>query len=495
MLSAQSCSKLGLVEVPAKLVASPTKTNLCYNINDQLIEQYKDTFSGLGCLPGQYHIDVDETFPPEKHAPRRVPVALKKELKDHLEMLVAQNVITPVKEPTKWINSMVAVRKPGKIRLCIDPKHLNKAIKRPHYPLPTIEDILPKLKNAKVFSVLDAQKGFWQIELDESSSFLTTFWTPFGRFRWLRMPFGISSAPEEFQRRQHEVLENLNGVDVIADEILVYGRGETYEEALADHDKNLKALLQRARDVNFKFNKDKLHLRLSSVPYMGHLITAEVLKPDPRKTQAIQFMQKPKDLAAVQRYLGFVNYLSKFLPKLSTLCEPLRELTKKNADWVWSDKQDIAFETIKKLVIKAPVLRYYDVNEEVAIQCDASQDGLGCVLLQNGQPVAFASKTTTETEKRYAQNEKECLAIVYACKKFKQYILGKSTKIETDHKPFEIVFKKSLLCAPKRLQRMLLRLQKYSLIVVYRAGSQLYLADFLSGAPLNNTDHKSDIAD
>ena len=157
----------------------------------------------MGCVPGQYHIDVDETYPPVQHAPRRVPVVLKKELKDHLETLVVQNV----KEPNKWINSMVAVRKPRKIRLCIDPKDLNKAIKRPHYPLPTIEDILPKLTNAKVFSVLDAQKGFWQIELDESSSFLTTFWTPFGRFRWLLMPFGISSAPEEFQRRSMKCLK------------------------------------------------------------------------------------------------------------------------------------------------------------------------------------------------------------------------------------------------------------------------------------------------
>ena len=117
-------------------------------------------------------------------------------------MLVAQNAITPVKEPTKWINIMVAVRKPGKIRLCIDPKDLNKAIKRPHYPLPTIEDILPKLTNAKLFSVLDAQKEFWQIELDKSSSFLTTFWTPFGRFRWLRMPFDILTF--------HRPLKNFN---------------------------------------------------------------------------------------------------------------------------------------------------------------------------------------------------------------------------------------------------------------------------------------------
>ena len=147
------------------------------------------------------------------------------------------------------------------------------------------------------------------------------------------------------------------------------------------------------------------------------------------------------------------------------------------------------------MVIKAPVLRYYDVNEKVTIQCDASQDRLEWVLLQNGQSVAFASKTMTETKKRYAQIEKECLAIVYACEKYNQYILGKSTKIETDHKPLEIIFKKLLLCAPKRLQRMLLRLQKYSLIVVYSAGSQLYFADFLSRAPWTDTDHKSDIAD
>ena len=254
-------------------------------------------------------------------------------------------------------------------------------------------------------------------------------------------------------------------------------------------------MLQRARDVNLKFKKDKLQLRLSSVPYIGHLITSEGLKPDPQKPQAIQFMQKPKHPAAVQRYLGFVNHLSKLLSKLSTLCESLRELTKKEVDWVWNDKQATAFETIKNMVIKAPVLRYYDVSEEVTMQCDASQDGLGCVLLQNGQPVAFVSKNLTETEKRYAQIEKEYLAIVYACEKFNQYILEKSTKIETDHKPSEIILKKSLLCASKRLQRMLLRLQKYSLNVVYRAGSQFYLADFLSRAPLTDIDHKIDIAD
>ena len=206
------------------------------------------------------------------------------------------------------------------------------------------------------------------------------------------MPLGISSAPEEFQRRQHEILDGLAGIEVIADDILVCGCGETEEEALLDHDKNLKALLQRAREVKLTFNKEKLQLRLKSVPYMGHLLTSEGLKPDPRKTQAIETMNMPNDAPALQRYLGFVNYLSRFLPKLSTVCEPLRELTNKQKSWRWTTEHDKAFETIKQAVTPAPLLKYYDVNEEVTIQCDASQNGPGCVLLQNGQQLPLLQK-------------------------------------------------------------------------------------------------------
>ena len=140
---------------------------------------------------------------------------------------------------------MVVVCKSGKLRLCTDPKDLNKAIKRFHYSLPTTEDVLPKLTEAKIFSVRYGKKGFWQIKIDDTSSFLTTFWTLFSRYRWLRMPFGISSAPEEFQRRQNELLDDLAGVEVIVDEVLVYGCSDSDEEALRGHDKNLKALLQR----------------------------------------------------------------------------------------------------------------------------------------------------------------------------------------------------------------------------------------------------------
>ncbi|KAL9964865.1 hypothetical protein ACROYT_G028567 [Oculina patagonica] len=260
---------------------------------------------------------------------------------------------------------MVAIRKPsGKLRICIDPKDLNQALKRSHYPMPTIEEVLLRLSNAKVFSVLDAKDGFWQVKLQEESSYLTTFWTPFGRFRWLRMPFGISTALEDFQRWQHEVLEGLPGVEVIADDILVYGSGDTKEQADLDHDRNLIGVLERARLCNLKLNKQKLKLRLTEVPYMGHLLTSDGLRPDPQKVQAVIDMPKPDGIKAVQRFLGFVNYLSKFLPHISGVCEPLRRLTDKDSVWCWQSQHDEAMESIKKLVTTQPILRYYDVKEE-----------------------------------------------------------------------------------------------------------------------------------
>uniref|UniRef100_A0A803JCG3 Gypsy retrotransposon integrase-like protein 1 n=1 Tax=Xenopus tropicalis TaxID=8364 RepID=A0A803JCG3_XENTR len=159
------------------------------------------------------------------------------------------------------------------------------------------------------------------------------------------------------------------------------------------------------------------------VPYMGHLLTAEGLRPDPDKVKAILEMPNPENVQAVQRMLGFVNYLSKFLPHLSDVCEPLRRLTDKDSVWVWQSSHDKSMEQIKKLVTAQPVLRYYDVNEEVTVQCDASEKGLGATLMQQGQPVAFASRTLSPTEQRYAQIEKECLAIVFGCQKFDQYLV------------------------------------------------------------------------
>jgi len=463
---------------------------------EDILTRYKDVFEGLGCLPGDYNIEIDKTVPTVKNQPRRVAVAIKPELKTKLQELEDRKVITKVTEPTDWISNMVVVRKPGKMRICLDPKPLNKALKRPHYMMPTVEDVLPKLSKARLFSVLDAKDGFWQIRLTEESSFLTTFGTPFGRYRWLRMPFGIATAPEEFQRRQHEIIEDLPGVDVIADDYLIYGCGDTDEEAAADHDRNLIKFLDRARQVNLKINKKKARLRLKEVSYMGHLITAEGLKPSSEKIKAIIAMPRPDNKTAVQRLMGCVTYLARFLPRLSQAAEPLRRLTDKDAHWEWLDHHEKALDEIKQLLTQAPVLKYYDVQQEVTIQCDASDKGMGATLLQNGQPVSFASQALTQTEQQYAQIEKECLAIVFACEKFDQYIYGRDkVTVHSDHKPLIPIFQKPLHSAPKRLQRMLLRLQKYELDVHHIPGKDMLIADFLSRAYLSRHKKQDQIFD
>ena len=403
--------------------------------------------------------------------------------------ITKKGIIQPITEYTAWISNLVVIKKPGKLRVCIDPQELNKAIRRPKYQMPTLEEILPNLAKARIFTVLDAKDGFHQVKLDQQSSALTTFWTPYGRYKYLRMPFGISSAPEEFQRRMHEVCQGLDGVAVIADDILVYGCGDTEDEYMKDHDANLTALLKRARETNLKLNRKKLKLRLSEVVYMGHRLTAKGVQPDPAKVKAIVEMPSPQSKKAVERFLGCVTYLSRFLPQLAEMVQPIRQLTEKNVEFMWQTQQASALDRVKKCLTDAPILRYYDVKEEVTIQCDASQKGLGATLLQKGQPVAFASRSLSLTEQHYAQIEKEYLAIVFACERFNQYIHGReSTTIHTDHKPLVAIFNKPIHSAPKRLHRMILRLQKYHLTLQYCPGSKMYIADMLSRAYI--TDHK-----
>jgi len=228
---------------------------------EQLIQKYPSVFADrVGLLEGEYSIHLDSQAKPVQHAPRRVPVAHRENLQKTLDDLVKQEVLAPVTRPTEWVSSMVAVPKSdGRMCTCLDPKELNEAIQREYYQLPTIEEVATCLHGAKLFSVLDAGNGFWHIKLEEESSYLTTFNTPFGRYRWRRMPFGISSAPEVFQRRMREVVEGLKGVKVVADDLVVVGFGDTEDEA-RDHDQNLEATLQRCVERNLRLNDRKLRL-------------------------------------------------------------------------------------------------------------------------------------------------------------------------------------------------------------------------------------------
>ncbi|CAB4026929.1 Hypothetical predicted protein [Paramuricea clavata] len=334
------------------------------------------------------------------------------------------------------------VREKPDVRIRISSRTVNKAVRKPVYTIPTIEEKLPFLTSAKVFTVVDVSEAFHNVELDYEPSLLTTFKGPNIRNRYKRMPFVISSGPEEYQRRQQEFLEGLDGVINIADDICVLGRGDTKEKANIDHDKNLIALLDKCKEQDLRLTVKKMQFKSTTVTFMGHKLTDQGICPDPGKVSAAREMPRPLDKVGVQH------------------------------------SQEKAFNAAKDLIASSTNLRYYDVKLPVTLQVDASDEAIGGVLIQEEKPVCFTSHTLTDTEKRYAQIEKECLAIMTSMKKWHQYLFGKHDIIvQTDHQPLETTFKKPLGKAPRRLQRMMLQLQQYNFEVVYKRGKELYVAD------------------
>ena len=210
-----------------------------------------------------------------------------------------------------------------------------------------------------------------------------------------------------------QMVEDLDGVEVIMDDVIIAGDEST-------HDEHLQKFLERASRKGLKLNKEKCRIRQKEVPYVGHLLTADGLKIDPQKIEVIQEMPEPESKEDVKRFLGFIQFLSRYLPGLSTVDAALGELKKSDVLFHWDHPQKGSFKKIKELVSQAPVLQYYDVTKPVTIQCDASGKGLGAVLLQDNKPVCYASRALTDTETRYAPIEFEMLAVVFACRKFHQ---------------------------------------------------------------------------
>ncbi|CAI5639180.1 unnamed protein product [Oreochromis niloticus] len=483
LLGFRACMDMGIVKMSPEVHQISTESST--DFSSHIFTHYHDLFSDeLGELPVTYSMMLDPDVQSVVRPAHRIPVAMQERVRAELERMQRIGVVTPVTEPTDWVSSMVAAHKKDKheIRLCINPKDLNTALKRPHHPMRSVEEVAAQMSGATVFSVLDAKNSFWQIRLDEKSSMLTTFSTPFGRYRFLRMPFGINSASEVFQRSMEQLFAGYP-CSVIVDDIIIGGH------RVAEHDANLKKVLTRAREIKLRLNPDKCKFRLDQVSYVGHIFTKDGLKADPSKTTAIGAMPVPTDVTSLQRFLGMVNYLGKYIQNLSEIAAPLRKLTHKETAWCWFPQHQEAFDHLKSCLSSPPVLAYYNVKEPVTLTCDASCYGLGAACLQNGRPVAFASRALTDTEMRYAQIEKELLAVVFACTKFKDYVYGKATIIETDHQPLVTIMKKPIHAAPARLQRMLLRLQSYDISLVYKKGKYMYLADTLSRAPLAPLSH------
>jgi hypothetical protein len=445
-----------------------------------LVQKYSDVLgSGIGCIPGEYEIKVDESVTPVVHAPRSVPSALREDVKKELEKMEQAGILRKVTEPTPWVSSMVVVSKKDKksVRICIDPSDLNKAIKREHFPMSSIEDIVTRLHGSKFFSTLDANMGYFQIKLTEKSSYLTTFNTPFGRYRYLRMPMGAKCSAEVFQRAMANAFEGLDGVEIVVDDILVHG------STLAIHNERLEKVLERCRQIDLKLNSGKCHIGMPEVTYVGHRLTGEGLKATPDRLKAITEMRTPQDVKELEAVLGMIAYVAKFIPNLSELTAPLRE-AKQREVWHWGDAEQAAYDKIKAELASDRVLKFYNVNKPLLLSVDASTKGLGAAVMQDGGVVAYASKALTPTEQRYAQIEKEMLAVVFGCTKFHKLIYGKNdVTIESDHKPLETLLRKPMSAAPMRIQRMRLKLQPYSFTLIHVSGKSIGLADCLSRLP------------
>ena len=244
-------------------------------------------------------------------------------------------------------------------------------------------------------------------------------------------------------------------------------------------------MLDCCRERNLKLNKDKCRFRVSKVSYVGHVLSADGLKPDPLKVEAIKALPPPGDREELQRFLGVVTYFSKLIPNMPPKSALLRQLLQKEVEWSWGQAENEAFESLKTAISSTPVLKFLNPEEPVSLLVDASSRGLGAVILQDNQPVAYTSKGSSESQQNYAQIEKEMLAIVFGCKRFHDFLYGENVvTVEIDHKPLEAILKKPIHQAPLHLQKMILRIKPYAVNVKYVPGSILVLADTLSRAYL-----------
>lgn len=341
------------------------------------------------------------------------------------------------------------------------------------------------MEGGQSFSKLDLAHAYQQIQLEEETKKLLTINTHKGLYCYHRLPFGVSAAPSIFQRTMENILQGISQVCVYIDDILVTGDSEE------NHLKTLEEVLKRLEAAGVRLKEEKCAFLLPEVEYLGHKISRKGLQPTQEKVRAIIDAPPPKDISQLKSFLGMLNYYGKFLPNISTKLASLYSLLHKDARWKWGAEQKKAFKNAKELLTSSKVLAHYDPSKELYLSCDASPYGVGAVLshkMETGeQPIAFASRSLSPAEKKYAQLDKEGLAIIFGVKRFHQYLAGRKFVILSDHQPLQHLFneKKSISpMASARIQRWALILAAYDYHIRYKPGKEHANADLLSRLPL-----------
>ncbi|CAG9136383.1 unnamed protein product [Plutella xylostella] len=463
----------------------------------KLSQLFPNVFSpGIGTFNGGViHLSVTPGAKPVYCKPRQVPYALRQAVDNELNRLETEGIISPV-EVSEWGTPIVPViKRSGAIRLCGDFKvTLNPVLEDDKYPIPRIEDIFVALQGGRLFSKIDLSHAYQQLKLSDESKMLCVIVTHLGNYCYNRLPFGVKCALSKFQR----VMENLfrmKYVTIYCDDILCTGTDTV------DHMNRLIVVFETLNKWGLKVEAKKCSFFQKSVSYLGYVIDAEGLHTEIEKVDAIKNTPAPQDVHRLKAFIGLVNYYAKFLPNISTILHPLHNLLRKDIKYEWSPECERAFNTIKDMLCRRPVLAHYDPARPVRVYCDASPYGVGAALTQTDdagveRPVTHASRSLSTAEKNYAQICREGLAIIFAVHKFNHYIYGRRFILVTDCKPLAAIFSQNK-AIPKmiagRLQRWAVILSGYNYEIECIRSEENCVADALSRLPASVDKLESDI--